>query len=217
MSHPRILGVAGGGLRDASWAANAAVAKVGKAGEQKTAQLLNRFAVPEEGVTVLHDLRIPIPGFSANIDHVVVSGSTIHIIDAKVWKPAFYWTVGGKTRRGWSRFAPADKKTMEMAREHVDRFLQGRGITASFATPVLAIWPSSDRKPIKVGWLSIPGAKAMTGEQFTRYAEKTFAPGSRLRRGGTSADPRIVETLAALLVTPPRQQTQYASTGTDPW
>lgn len=215
MSHPRILGVAGGGLQDASWTANAAVAKVGKAGEQKTAQLLNQFAVPENGVTVLHDLRIPIPGFSANIDHLVVSGHTVHIIDAKVWKPAFYWTLGGKTRRGLSRFEPAEKKTMEMAREHLDRFLQGRGVKASFATPVLAIWPSSTRRHLKVKWLSVPGARAMTSAQFTRYAEKEFAPGSLLRRGGSRADEAIVAALASLLVTPPARR--YPATGTEPW
>ena len=36
---------------------------------------------------VLHDLRIPIPGFKANIDHAVVSGRSVLLIDSKMWKP----------------------------------------------------------------------------------------------------------------------------------
>lgn len=42
--HPRILGVAGGGLDDAAWAVSAEVAKIGQHGERKTAALLNRYA-----------------------------------------------------------------------------------------------------------------------------------------------------------------------------
>lgn len=198
---PRILGVAGGGLNNASWAQNEDVARIGKTGEVKTAKLLNSFATADNGVTVLHDVTIPIPGFSANVDHIVVSGRTVHLIDAKVWRPAFYWTLNGATRRGLERFEPADKKTMEMAREHLSLFLAKKSIAAEFATPVLAIWPSSTTKPLRVGFLRVPGAKSMTGEQFTAYAKKEYSPGGLLSRGrGKPADPDVVNALASLLV-----------------
>lgn len=208
-AHPRILGVAGGGLNNATWAKNEAVAKIGKAGEVKTATLLNGFAAPENGVTVLHDLAIPIPGFSANVDHVVVSGRTVHIIDAKVWRPAFYWTLGGATRRGMERFEAADKKTMEMATESLTGYLAKQSIAADFVTPVLAIWPSSTTKALKVGFLRVPGARAMTGEQFTRYAEKQFTPSTKFGLGGGNgkpADPAIVHALASLLTSGTRRR-----------
>lgn len=48
-----------------SWAVNENVAKIGAKGEQKTEELLNGFA---QKAAVLHDLRIPIPGFKAIIN-----------------------------------------------------------------------------------------------------------------------------------------------------
>lgn len=201
--NPRILGVAGGGLRNAQWAANAAVAKIGQSGEQQTAATLERFAAPDNGVTVLHDLHIPIPNFNANIDHVVVSGSSIHIIDTKVWKPARYWTIAGMSFRGFKRFEPAEKKTMAMAVDALERYLNKKNVRASIEVPVVAISPSSTRKKLKVGLLSIPGARAMTWRQFVRYADKTFTPAGRIGRGAKPADPAVVNELAHLLVTKP--------------
>jgi hypothetical protein len=200
MGNPRILGVPGGGLNNATWAANADVAKIGQKGEQQTAVLLDIFAGPEHGVTVLHDLRIPIPKFSANIDHVVVSGNTVHIIDTKVWKPAFYWTIGGKSRRGTERFQASEKKTMEMAYDALTRHLAAKGLTSvRFATPVLAIWPSSTKKNLNVRWLKVPGARAMSADAFRSHAQVNFA------RRGEPANPLIVMALAELLVTKPNR------------
>lgn len=196
--HPRILGVAGGGLDDAAWAVSAEVAKIGQHGERKTAALLNRYAASDRGVTVLHDLHLPIPGFSANIDHVVVSGRTVHIIDAKVWRPAFYWTLGARTRRGLSRFTPAEKQTMAMARSALSRYLDRE--RATFATPVVVVWPSSAASRLNVSWLRIPGATAMTAGAFERYAERTFG------RRGKPADPRVVHALATLTNSSPRRR-----------
>lgn len=216
ISHPRILGVPGGGLDDATWARNAEVARIGKSGEVRTAQVLDKFARPDNGVTVLHDLAIPIPGFTANIDHAVVSGSRVHLIDAKVWKPARYWTLGQKTRRGWERFEPAEKKTMAMAQDALTRYLFKAGVGAAFATPVLVIWPSSTRRPLKTGLLKVPGAVAMSGDRFTRYAEQQFAAGRALGIGGGKgkpADQSVVAALVPLLASHRRTR----PTGTDAW
>ncbi len=71
--------------------------QVGAAGERRTAALLDRVAAAENGPTVLHDLRIP--GARANLDHVVVSGADVWLLDTKVWRPGFYMTVFG-TRGG---------------------------------------------------------------------------------------------------------------------
>jgi len=200
-SGPAVLGTAGGGLGDASgWAANENVARMGQAGEVRMAAILDPLARPG-GATVLHDLRIPIPGFTANIDHVVVSGRTVLLIDSKMWKPGFYWTVGGKTRRGWRRFAvtsrsgkpayPAETKTMSMAYDTITRYLHGRGINARIARPLVVVFSSSQRARLDVWMLKFPGARAMTGDAFGRRA--------RWLVGKRGADPVIVAALAELL------------------
>ena len=63
---------------------------VGRRAELRTAQVLDRLASQPGGPTVLHDLAIPIPNISANIDHVVVSGRRVLIVDSKGWRPARY-------------------------------------------------------------------------------------------------------------------------------
>ena len=207
----RIYGTAGGGLTNATWAANDAVAKVGQAGEVRTEKLLNRltqtggssfagrtallgvvavivaaalwFAVrlhPEPylltglpagpviltlgliagcclvrvvwhavvGVgsgrpTVLHDLAIPLSGITANIDHVVISGRKVPLIDSKAWAAGRYWTLGSTTRRGLTRFDHAHGRTPKMGQEAVDKLLAGKGLGAQVMTPLIAIWSSS--------------------------------------------------------------------------
>jgi hypothetical protein len=123
----RVFGHAGGSLVGASWAANDAVARVGRRAELQSAVVLDRLASRPDGPTVLHDLAIPIPGISANIDHVVVSGQRVLIIDSKGWKPARYWSVGGATFRGFRRFEHAKTRTLGMAHQALTGYLRGRG------------------------------------------------------------------------------------------
>lgn len=51
-----------------SWVANDRVARQGREGELQTARVLDRLA--DRRAVVMHNLRIPIAGISANIDHV---------------------------------------------------------------------------------------------------------------------------------------------------
>lgn len=102
-----LYGSAATGLQDSSWAVNQNVARVGAAGEKKSAALLDGFHLK---AAVMHDLRVPIPGFKANIDHVIVYGKNVFILDTKVWKPGFYWTLDGTTRRGLEKVKHIDKQ-----------------------------------------------------------------------------------------------------------
>lgn len=61
-------------------------------------------------VAVLHDLSNPLPGYKANIDHVIVRGREVVIVDSKQWAGGRYWTLFGVTRRGWARVSHADSK-----------------------------------------------------------------------------------------------------------
>lgn len=202
---PRIIGIPGGGLVGADgqapgWAANAEVARHGHAGELRTAAVLDGYARRESGPTVLHDLRMPIPGIKANIDHVVVSGRRVYVVDSKVWRPARYWTLAGHSRRGWRRFPPAEKKTMPMAAESLTRFLTGRRLAVQVRTPLVVVWPSSQRRPTSLWALSVPGAKVASGAAFTRRSRRLFGAGpASVRRGVRGADPHVVAALRELL------------------
>ena len=160
---PRVFGTAGGSLVGATWAANAAVARVGRQAELRTAQVLDGLASRPGGPTVLHDLAIPIPNISANIDHVVVSGRRVLIVDSKGWRPARYWSLGGMAFRGWRRFGHANGATPRMAVDGLTRYLKGRGVRARLVTPVVAVWPSSDRGRLSVALLGMDGCRVVRG------------------------------------------------------
>ncbi|WP_022894546.1 nuclease-related domain-containing protein [Agromyces subbeticus] len=204
MSRGHIVGRAGASLTDASWAANENVARIGQVGEQLTAAALDRMA-HANGPSVLHDLRIPIPGFTANIDHAVVTGRTVTLIDSKVWKPGLYWTFGGHTRRGREKFAFADKKTLPVARKAVAAMLKKSGVEATLDTPLLVVHPSNARSRLNLALYRPTGARAISGRRFTdRYLWRRF--------GAEPGDPHLLVALAGLTArkatapTPPRRR-----------
>jgi hypothetical protein len=191
-----IYGRAATGLQDTSWAVNENVAKIGAKGEQKTEVLLNGFA---KKAAVLHDLRIPLPGFKANIDHAVVSGKSVLLIDSKMWKPGFYWSMLGY-RRGWEK-TPHIGKSQEYVSNAMNAFLKGTG--AKVLTPQLVVWSSRDGQPLSTWMLNVPGAEVVNGLRIVPVV-KSFV------RGG-SADPAIVRRLQELLVKAPRATRQPAA------
>lgn len=143
MARPgEIYGTAGASLGAANFGMRGAV---GRIGEQKSAAEFAELA--QLGPTVLHDLRIPIPGFKANIDHAVVSGRTITLVDTKVWRAGFYWTLGGRTRRGLTRASHCDKKTLPTGVDGIKRHLHSMGVDADFNTSVLLIRSPGIKRP----------------------------------------------------------------------
>jgi hypothetical protein len=193
------LGTPGGSLAGASFAANAAVARIGADGERRTAKILDQLVAKNGGPSVLHDLDIPNPKYSANVDHVIVSGRTVTIIDTKVWAAKFYWTVGGRTYRGLKRFAsvakdgttsyPAEKRTLPLARSEYAKYL---GIPETDIRLGLIIWPASPR-PMSL--LLFRGAGFPTSVDGTK-----LTPGRAGRLfGHKPADPALLVKLARLL------------------
>ena len=185
-----MIGVPGGGLVNAHWAQNDEVAAIGRRGERRTANALDVLA-SENGPTVLHDLVIPITGITANIDHVFVSGHTVVIVDTKVWRPGFYWTVG-KTRRGLSLFPAADKRTLPMAADAIGALLDRSGIRYHKTKLLMVVWPSNDRARCSL-WAYRPqgAAQVVTGGRIERGA-RTILPSK-------PADQAIVAALAPLV------------------
>jgi hypothetical protein len=190
-------GTAGGSLAGATFTANKGVAAAGARGERQTAAILDELATRIGGPSVLHDLSIPVPGVSANVDHVVVSGRKITIIDTKVWAGNIYWTIAGKTYRGLSRFKvtgkngdsfPAEKRTLPMARDAYAKYL---GIPATDIRLGLIIWPT--------------GPKALSTFLFRSPGGVTVADGNKLTAaragrlfGNRPADPNIFVALTRL-------------------
>lgn len=188
-SGPEVIGRAGTGLEGTpTWAANAEVARHGLTGERKTAEVLLHAVSKAPGTVVLHDLAIPIPGFSANIDHALVSGTRVLLIDSKAWAAGFYWTAGGVTRRGLAKFPPADKRTVELAAERIAGLLDRRARGAEVVRPVIVVWPT--RGQVSMRWAKMPGGDLIGGHQLARCASRFL---------DEPADRTVVEALTSLV------------------
>lgn len=183
-----IYGRAATGLADTSWAVNESVARMGTKGEQLSEKVLNTFS---SRAAVMHDLRVPIPGFKANIDHVIVSGRRVLILDSKMWKPGFYWTLAGVNRRGREK-VPHTGKDQAWITKAVESHLRGTG--AEVLTVRLVIWPSRTGEKASTWLLKVPGAILITGDALARTVRSFI--------GRRPADDRIVARLAELIVTP---------------
>lgn len=193
----RVIGVAGQGLtRHAEWLgteeSSRSAAAVGIAGEIRTAEALRFLTESPSGPTVLHDLMMPSQRYKANLDHVIVSGSRVLVLDSKVWKPGFYLTVSGRTFRSGKRFAPAEKRTMVIAKRAIESYLDTRGAQAEVLSPALVVWPSRTGGSIQLGLLRVPGARVWRAHTLRRRINRAIG---RPR----PADPRIVAALAELL------------------
>lgn len=151
-----VQGRAGDSVASGAWVANAGVAKAGARAERQTAAVLGHLA-NTRGYAVLHDLRMPLGHVKANIDHVVVTGTTVYLIDSKAWAPGFLWTVGDRSFRGLRPFAPAHSRTMVLARHAIETYL-GRPLKAQ---PLVVVWWTGAAG--RAWALRFPGARVVIG------------------------------------------------------
>lgn len=171
--------------------------KVGAAGELKSGRLLAQLAARPGGPTVVHDVRIPIEGFSANIDHVVISGRDVTLMDTKVWKDGLYWTFGGKTRRGFELVPHLDRKTLSTGVNSIGKMLYRFGVPATFRRSVLLIWPSNASADGPSVRLYRPNGAVPLVVRDESAALRKLA-----RLTGTKpADPQVVSALTRILYT----------------
>ncbi len=164
----------------------------GTDGELRTARLLEKYCKPG-GPTVLHDLVLPMNAIKANIDHVVISGNEVRILDSKLWQPGFYWTLGGTTRRGMTRVNHADKQTMAMATTSLKKLLS-TSTSGDFVLkqPTLIVWPSNSKKRLSLRFFRPVGARSTTGDRFA-LRHRHFV-------GTKPANPEIVAALIPLVI-----------------
>jgi len=202
-----VYGRAGGGLNAGHVKGNKGQISAGIRGEYATARVLDALASQPDGPSVFHDLHIP--GAGGNIDHAVVSGTTVWLIDSKCWKPGLYWRIGSKVYRGMSRFKvttrrngrkvvehPAEKQTLAKSFIGYRNYLvkiYGPGYV-DLRTPLLVVWSSSEVKKARVGLLSggvdHERIQAVSGHRLKKV----------LREANRPADPAIVEAIQRLLI-----------------
>jgi|GEM_PF-1884179 len=160
----QVVGTAGASLQRGAktWAANDDVVRVGRTGELLTAVRLGDLAARPGGPSVVHDLSMP--GTNANIDHAVVSGRTVTIIDSKTWEPGTYFALFGRVFRGGRRAKHADKAAVAWQRARAAKVV---GAAGTVARPVVVVWPSNESRPINVRWLRLRGVKIVAGPSLT--------------------------------------------------
>ena len=190
---PQQLGVPGLSLSGpGTWATSAEAREQGRRGEERTAAVLAHLLTPG-GPSVLHSLRLPMAGVEADIDHVVVAGRDVWILDSKTWRPAFYWTLRGRTRRGWRPVSFADRHTSEMALQSLRRRFVESEVSAVVHRPLVVVWPSNQASQMNLALYRPRGAKAIHGDAL----EGRLA---RMSQSGP-ADPAVVAVLYPLLST----------------
>lgn len=195
-SYPQIIGRPGGSLGSQGLKKQFGDrADIGAQAELRTArEILDPLCKPG-GPTVMHDLRLRSTNRSggtreANIDHVVVSGNSVFIIDTKTWQPGFYWTFGKTTRRGMTKVAHLDKGTMEWANNYIARVLNDHGVKHRIGGSFLFVWPSRG-EAINLTFYRPRGAKAVNAHN-AKHALGRVKP----------ADQQIVAALYSLVINP---------------
>lgn len=199
-----VYGNAGGSLDDFhKWGKgqDQGAADIGKTGEIKTAAYLDKLALKPGGPTVLHDLTIPLSRITANIDHVLVSGRNVLLIDAKVWKPGRYWTLSGVNRRGFEKIPHTEKKTMSMASDAITGYLRNNGVNVTILHPLLVVWPSSRKADLNLRFLKVPGASVVHADKIgSRKGVLQVLNRTKMKPWASdTANPEVVALLAKLL------------------
>lgn len=186
-------GVPGGSLvegQDVSWAKNAGAAEAGRQGEVIVGTALNTLVADSAGGVVIHDVRVPIPGFTSNIDHVVVGGSKVLLIDAKRWKPGLYLSLGSRAYRGLTRVEHIEKRSMETAHRAMVSYLRGidgADVSGSFVVPT-----SSGTGRVWCRLLRVPGATPVSVRRMRSLV-------SRFLSESPPADAQVVAKVLRLL------------------
>jgi hypothetical protein len=148
----------------------------GAAGEHRSAALLNWRYADDSSTWVLHHCRAP--GFShADVDHVVVRGSTVVVIDTKCWKPGRYRRLGDTVFYGATPFGAVDHVLLGQVVIRVSADLPGISVHG-----LGAVWAS---KPTRLGlgfgpWrVRFPGGVPVChGKDLLATVEKLLGPHS---------------------------------------
>jgi len=179
-----ILGTPGGSLdsRSDSWASSKGAADYGRRGEVHLGEALNALISRSKGSAVLHDVDDP-RGGEGNIDHLLVSGKRILVLDSKVWAPGFYYTLGDKTYRGMlKRFTSGDPHKFESMMGIVESLVKKSRAdlagTMIVAMPSSMFWRNPSKLAVRTGLMRpAPGAKIVGMSAGLRRAKRFLRAG----------------------------------------
>lgn len=168
----------------------------GHEGEMSTARTLAETFRDDPQVHILHDLHIPVDRRgrpergTGQIDHIVVAGRRVVVIDSKRWAPGRIWTWGGKTRRGLRRFPVADKRTVGLAVDRLRAYLE-----VVLVEGLIIVHPAG-KGPLKLGlYKPADRVRACTADQAPAVLRHMVGEDTP-----SAPDPRIVAALDRLLI-----------------
>lgn len=125
----------------------------------------------------------------AGIDHAVVAGNRVWLLDSTCWAPAFRRTAGVRQVNGRHGAPRAGRPTMVMATHAFQVYLGAKAIVEA---PTVTVWPSSPAKPLTL-WAWEPVArKGVAVERFTVAVGRLLRP--------TPADATIVRALRQFVI-----------------
>lgn len=193
-----VLGIPGASLADGGdWAkTDLAGQQMAAKREEMTAAVIDTHA-RVGAATVLHDLTVPSKRMTSNIDHIVVCGDDVWLLDTKNWAPGFYWTMRGTSRRGFKKTPHIDKQTLVTNANQVAGMLRNHGCAPRSVRTMVVVWPSQRASATRTWALDIPGAGTIPASALDRWARATMDRSK-------PANPQIVELLVPLLSRKPR-------------
>lgn len=129
-----IYGTAGGHIGSANQFGQ--TADVGAAGEKILGEYLNKLAAKRPDMYVFHGLCFTPNKRGADVDHAVVIGQTVLLIDAKLWKSASYkFNSARQVTRNGKLFSGSDVR-MDDALRKWTKYLSGQASVMAFICPV---------------------------------------------------------------------------------
>lgn len=133
-------GVAGGSAAGMARRGGGDTWAVGARGEKITGNALDVLTAADPDLHVFHDLALP--GHVANIDHLLIRGSRVLILDTKQVKAGFYWTLRGVVLRGLSPAGHLSKKGPQLVQRLVrEKTAVAAGLPAGSVTTYLVMRP----------------------------------------------------------------------------
>jgi hypothetical protein len=173
----RTIGTAGGSLASLDYGAHRVNA--GIVGEQKSAKLLEAV---DDRFTVLHDL-IPPDGYG-NVDHAVIGGTTIVLIDSKQWAKGTYRHMFGFLWRGRKPL----RGRLDLARDEKVR----RSFETKFGCRAVYLVAVHGRIRLGFGLPKRGAVRVVRGDSIDLIVNRTL-------KRQKAADPRLVTSARRLL------------------
>lgn len=148
----------------------------GAAGERKTATSLRQLEEPEW--LVLHDLIWP-GTRRGNLDHVVVAGATIFVIDSKMWGGRLFISRGRLRKRSFDDARQPDHRVTDHDKVRAQAAALARHLRETVRVktdviPVMAVWTGFEERRFEQDGVTVLHGDELV--EFLRSAAKSQFP-----------------------------------------